>query len=193
MLPSYVGKCFEVTEKLHGSSMTVYFYEGEFGVCSRNIDLKETETNSYWKTAHDQNLFKILEKMYDYSGHYYALQGEMIGEGINGNMYGIKGQMFKLFDIYDITDGHYLDPIERMVFWNQVCREGDGYHVPTLNRMFNFEEFHTVDQLLKVVEHKSTLNPKVWSEGWVMKCHTEGISFKVVSNKFLCTDYGDDS
>ena len=199
-LPGYVGKCFEVTEKLHGSSMTVYCQEKyedphtylSFGVCSRNINLKETDTNTYWKVANDQKLFDILRKMYDYSGHCYALQGEMIGEGINGNMYGIKGHMFKLFDIYDITDGRYLNPIERHIYWCQVCREGDEYHVPILNSVFDFEEFHTVDQLLKMVEHKSTLNPKVWSEGWVMKCHSDGHSFKVVSNKFL-TDQDKDA
>ena len=33
---------FEVTEKLEGSSMTVYLIDGVFGVCSRNLDLKET-------------------------------------------------------------------------------------------------------------------------------------------------------
>lgn len=192
-LPSFVGKCFEVTEKLHGSSMTVYFHDGEFCVCSRNINLKETETNTYWKVARDQNLFKILEKMYEYSGHEYALQGELIGEGINGNMYNIKGHQFRLFDIYDITDQKYLNPIDRMVYWNQVCREGDEYHVPVLNHVFDFEEFHTVEQLLKMVEHKSTLNPKVWSEGWVLKCNDADFSFKVVSNKFLCSKEGEDA
>lgn len=201
MLPSYVGKCFEVSEKLHGSSMTVYIVPNDnennglvYGVCSRNIDLKETDTNTYWKVAHEQNLFKILEKMHEYSGgNSYALQGELIGEGINGNMYNIKGHQFRLFDIYDITHQKYLTPIERMVLWNQVCREGDEYHVPVLNHVFDFEEFHTVEQLLRMVEHKSTLNQKVWCEGWVLKSHDGEVSFKVVSNKFLCTDYGDDS
>ena len=37
---SEAGIQFEITEKLEGSSMTVYRIKGEFGVCSRNLDLK---------------------------------------------------------------------------------------------------------------------------------------------------------
>lgn len=36
-----------VTEKLDGSSYTAYFNRGQFGVCSRNLELLETEGNTY--------------------------------------------------------------------------------------------------------------------------------------------------
>ena len=42
----YKDYIWEVTEKLDGSSMTVYMKDGEFGVCSRNLDLIEDENNS---------------------------------------------------------------------------------------------------------------------------------------------------
>jgi RNA ligase (TIGR02306 family) len=35
------GLVFEVTEKLEGSSMTCYLIDGEFGVCSRNMNLED--------------------------------------------------------------------------------------------------------------------------------------------------------
>ncbi len=44
---------YEVTLKLDGSSMTVYINDGEIGVCSRNIDLIETEGNTFWKVARE--------------------------------------------------------------------------------------------------------------------------------------------
>jgi RNA ligase (TIGR02306 family) len=51
VLTRHNRKTFIVTEKVDGSSMTVYYNNGEFGVCSRNLDLKETEKNSFWKVA----------------------------------------------------------------------------------------------------------------------------------------------
>jgi RNA ligase (TIGR02306 family) len=91
--------CFwEVTEKLDGSSMTAYLYQGEFGVCSRNLDLKESESNSFWRVARERDMENLLRAL----GRNLALQGELIGEGIQKNRYAIKGQQFYLFDIYDI-------------------------------------------------------------------------------------------
>lgn len=191
VLPNYYGKTFEITEKLHGSSQTVYFYDNEYGVCSRNLNLKESDTNTYWKVTREQKLFEFLEKITITTGKEYALQGELIGEGINGNMYNIKGHKFMLFDIFNITEQRYLTPTERHNFHTLFCR--DGMHVPILNHMFTFEEFHTVEKLLQMVEHKSTLNGKVWAEGWVLKCNDVDFSFKVVSNKFLTSKQGEDA
>lgn len=39
---------WEVSEKMEGSSMSVYYNDGEFGVTSRNIDLLETDHNTFW-------------------------------------------------------------------------------------------------------------------------------------------------
>ena len=69
VLPKYYGKTFEVTEKLHGTSSTYYLndIDGEivFGVCSRNRELKESETNTYWKVARESNIENTLRKMND--------------------------------------------------------------------------------------------------------------------------------
>jgi RNA ligase (TIGR02306 family) len=62
---------FYVTEKLDGSSSTFYYNNGEFGVCSRNLELLETEGNTFWKVAREldlENKFKSL-------GRNLALQG----------------------------------------------------------------------------------------------------------------------
>jgi RNA ligase (TIGR02306 family) len=196
-LPSWYGKRFEVTEKLHGSSMTVYItaeYNVGFGVCSRNIDLKESDTNTYWKVAKEQGLLDVLLDMWNKNKkHSYALQGELIGEGINGNMYNIKGHQFKLFDIYDITEGRYLTPVERADMWLRYSNKSViNTHVPVVNPYYILN--HNADELLHMVQHKSRLNPKVWAEGWVLKCNEDPtISFKVVSNKFLTSKEGEDA
>jgi RNA ligase (TIGR02306 family) len=198
VLPNYYGESFEITEKLHGTSSTFYLNniddEIVFGVCSRNRELKEAETNTYWKVARESNIEIILRKFQIISGKFYALQGEIVGEGINGNMYNLKGQHFKLFDIYDITEQRYLTPYERFCMWGiaNIGNETDN-HIPILNAIFILDETHTAEKLLQMVEHKSTLNNKVWVEGWVLKCHDVDFSFKVVSNKFLTSKQGEDA
>jgi RNA ligase (TIGR02306 family) len=47
---------WEVTEKLDGSSMTVYVFDDDEGVCSRNLNLRETEGNSLWTVARRNDL-----------------------------------------------------------------------------------------------------------------------------------------
>jgi RNA ligase (TIGR02306 family) len=53
-------KRFYVTEKLDGSSATFYFKDGVFGVCSRNLELLETEGNTFWKVARQLKLEEWL-------------------------------------------------------------------------------------------------------------------------------------
>lgn len=167
---------WEVTEKLDGSSMTVFVNGEAKGICSRNWNLKETEGNTFWRVARREQL---IEKVCN-TGRNLALQGELIGEGIQGNKYGITGQDFYLFDIYDIDRGEYLTPLERQVF----CDTHGIKHVPVLAKEMVIEEW--VTGLLTMAEGKSVLNTKAEREGLVFKCNTfGGPSFKCISNKWL--------
>lgn len=167
---------WEVTEKLDGSSMTVYVRDEDEGVCSRNLDLKLDENNSFWKVAIRENLIEKIRA----TGRNLALQGELIGEGIQKNPYGIKGQDFFVFDIYDIDLGDYMTPFERRVF----CDTHKIKHVPVIAKEMVIGEF--VQGLLTMAEGKSMLNPNAEREGIVFKCNTfGGPTFKAISNKFL--------
>lgn len=177
---------WEVTEKLDGSSMTVYVRDEDEGVCSRNLDLKLDENNSFWKVAIRENLIEKIRN----SGRNLALQGELIGEGIQKNPYGIVGQDFRLFDIYDIDRGDYLSPLERRVFADTHGIK----HVPLIMTEYVIDGVVHIVQttgsgvqgLLTLAEGKSTLNAKTEREGLVFKCNTfGGPTFKAISNKFL--------
>ena len=171
------GLTFEVTEKLDGSSMTVYSFDGDEGVCSRNLNLRETEQNSLWKVCRRENL---LDKI---AGRDLALQGELIGEGIQGNPYKIKGQQFFVFDIYDIRAGKYFTPAQRRHF----CDTYGINHVPVLTGCAD-KDLGTGDvaEILVWAEAKSVLNDKTEREGLVFKCNADpAIHFKAISNKFL--------
>lgn len=172
---------WEVTEKLDGSSMTVYVHDEDEGVCSRNLNLKESDTNSLWKLARKYDMITKIRA----TGRNLALQGEIIGEGIQGNPYKLKGQDFYLFDIYDIDQGNYLTPTERVTLVETMGIK----HVPIDTGEWHFFD-ETVEYLLECAEGKSQLCATTEQEGLVFKCHNADHSFKAISNKFLLKSGG---
>jgi len=167
---------WEVTEKLDGSSMTVYVMDGEVGVCSRNLDLKRNPDNSLWRAAirHD------LEEKLKIAGGNIAVQGELIGNGIQGNKYKMRDQDFYVYDIYDIDAGRYFTPAERKAFV-EVFKLN---HCPVLHS--NTELIDSVESLLKLAEGKSVMGTiGCEREGLVFKCNEKSVSFKAISNRFL--------
>ena len=173
-----LGYTFEVTEKLDGTSMTAFMVAGVFSICSRNLELKPNPDNSMFKAAVDQDLGPKLFR----TGRNLALQGELIGNGIQGNKYKLKDQGFYVFDIYDIDAKRYLTPAERKAFvaeWNIA-------HVPVFQSAVSLDGL-TIDMLLKHAEGKSVMGdiegPE--QEGLVYKANEAEVSFKVISNRFL--------
>jgi len=173
------GKRFYVTEKLDGSSATFYYKDGEFGVCSRNLELLETEGNTFWRVARELDL---ENKMRDF-GVNISLQGELIGEGIQGNPYKIKGQTVRFFNLFDIDlhqyhSFHMFEPIVKSQFGLET--------VPILDKNFTLPE--TIEEILSYADAKSELNPNFDREGVVIRSMDRKISFKVISNKFLLNE-----
>ncbi len=183
---TYKDDTYEVTLKLDGSSTTIYVKDGEVGVCSRNIDLKETEGNSFWKAARDQNIIEPLLELSKEKGEEYAIQGELIGESIQGNPEKLKGQRFYLFDIYSITEGRYFKPFERYTVLDQLWMLGsDIEHVPIIDQhVFLTQQYETIDDLLNFAEG-SSLNPQTRREGIVFKSWDSDFTFKAIANSYL--------
>ncbi len=178
---------YEVTTKLDGSSMTVYVKNGEIGVCSRNIDLIETEGNSFWKAARDQNIVEALAHICEDKGEEYAIQGELIGEGIQGNPEKLKGQRFYLFDIYSITEGRYFSINERYSILDSMNNlyGADIEHVPIVDGDLRVAQaYDTIDELLEYAEG-SSLNPQTKREGLVFKSWESDFTFKAIANSYL--------
>jgi RNA ligase (TIGR02306 family) len=169
---------FYVTEKLDGSSATFYYNDGVFGVCSRNLELLETEGNTFWKVARELDLENKLQKL----NSNICLQGELIGEGIQGNPYKIKGQTVRFFNIYDIDNQDYYGLPNFLITLDVLELES----VPVLDRNFQLPE--SVDELLKYADKKSELNPNFDREGVVIRSLDRKISFKAISNKFLLNE-----
>ena len=169
------GVPFYITEKLDGSSATFYMKDGEFGVCSRNLDLTETEGNSFWAVARKLKLEEKLKSL----GRNLSLQGELIGEGIQGNRYGIKGQDVRFFNVFDIDQFKRVSREEFFDIMDTLKLDT----VPYLDLPYFLPE--TMSELIEFAEAKSQLNQKAEREGIVLRTADNDISFKVISNKFL--------
>ena len=173
------GAKFEITEKLEGSSMTCYMIDGEFGVCSRNMDLLRDENNTFWKVAIRDKFEERMKKVeYD-----FAIQGELVGPNVQSNIYKLDRHEFFVFDVYNIQSGCYLDPADRIALVGSLGLK----HVPII-AIDKDLGIGTVDELLLWAEDTSYLNLMQQREGIVFKETNGGFSFKAVSNKYLMSE-----
>jgi len=168
---------FVVSEKIDGTNVNFYKKDGVFGVCSRNLELCEGETTQ-WRIAKEMDL---QNKMPDN----FALQGELVGEGIQKNPLKIKGQEVYFFNAYNIESGIYLDYKDFI----ELCKSLGLKTAPIVNDNFSLPK--TVDEMLLYAEGKSLINPDVEREGIVVRPKIERsyngtrFSFKAISNKHL--------
>lgn len=173
------GTSWEVSEKLEGSSCTVAWLEGELHVCSRNLNLLETEGNSFWQVT---RALGLDVKLPVFSGtRNLALQGELVGFGIQGNIYGLNGQQFYLYDVYDADERRYLSADER----EEVAHALDLPHVPVIHAAFDLASTEGMADVLTMADGISVLKAGVAREGLVFKALGEQVSFKAISNKYL--------
>ncbi len=114
MLDRHVGETCYVTEKIDGSSVTYYFKDGNFGVCSRNMELEEDDKNSMWKFARETDLENKLKKR----NRNIALQGEIVGENIQKNTLNLRGQTVFFYNVFDIDAYRYMDFRTSFLRWN---------------------------------------------------------------------------
>jgi RNA ligase (TIGR02306 family) len=163
---------YEVTLKLDGSSCTIFRWEDELRVCSRNLELKINDENK------DNSFVAMALKVGHRIPNGVAVQGELMGPGIQGNREGFTETKFFVFDIYDIDNKFYIDSISRRV----ACNEYGMEMVPVIYDRALAPE--SVEAGLAVAEGPS-INNKV-REGLVWKCNTDpSFSFKTISNQFL--------
>lgn len=167
--------------------MTVFLKDGEFGVCSRNIELKEDDNNSFWKMA---RFLDLENKLREYDLQNLALQGELVGESIQKNPLKIIGQNFYVFDVYDIDKGRYITPDGRRKMMNLFGID----HVPVIHEYFSLHDSGMdMSALIDMANDKSMIND-VPREGIVFKSNqlvkNNTFSFKAISNSYLLKNDG---
>ena len=198
---------YEVTMKLDGSSMTVFarstanpedpsLVQTESGVCSRNLQLKvnaENADNTFIRIALQSGLLGVLEDMSRDGTGNVAVQGELMGPGIQGNRENLKTHQLFIFDVQFLdAGGGYLTPDERTSFMRALYDRGVNpdlvKHVPVLHYGVTLAELGitNVKELLAAAEHPSLVHPV--AEGDVYKRMDGGFSFKAINNVFLAKE-----
>jgi len=174
LLDKYKGEKCYVTEKVDGSSGTFYVNNGEFGVCSRNLELLEDSENSFWKVARQMN---VENKIRSLQGN-FALQGELIGEGIQDNRLKLRGQTIRFFNVFDIDKFEYL-PYEKFI---AILQNLQLPSVPILSD--DYELTNDIEEIIKMATRKSTITPDVWAEGIVIRPLNEKIELLLSNENF---------
>ncbi len=181
--PENQGKVCYITEKVDGTSSTFYLNNGEFGVCSRNLELRDSERNLHWLVAKQYDLENKLRQV----GRNLAIQGEIIGPSIQSNKYELKQLTLMLFNIVDIDRYAYLDYADFVA----LAYDMGLTTVPILREDYVLGQ-DDIKGLVALSDAKSAVNPKAYREGIVIRPLVEApdpelgrLSFKVVNPSFL--------
>jgi RNA ligase (TIGR02306 family) len=170
------------TIKCDGASGTVYRWNDHFGVCSRNLEMKDTPDNAFWKVARKYDLAERLP-----AG--YAVQFEACGEGIQKNRLGIRGVDGFVFNVWSIAESRYLD--------HEAAREfARSLGLRVVPEAFRWDAFDAPLEALLVMAQGVYEGTRNQREGIVVRPLQERysptlngrLSFKVLNNVFLLAE-----
>lgn len=182
-LTKFKGVKCVYSEKLDGASATYYLKDGEFGACSRSLDLIKDDRNTYWQMVEKYDVENKLRSL----GRNIAIQGELIGDGIQSNKYklGKNERRLYLFNIFDIDKFEYLRYEEFVSLVNELNMDT----VPFIDVDFKLTD--DIDELIELSKGSSALNKNTRREGIVIKSYEEindmgeRVSFKAINPDFL--------
>lgn len=177
---------FYKTEKLEGQSATYEYYKGKFNRYSHNVKLNKNSKGSWLRVEELYDIKNTLKEFYKQVNVYIALQGEIIGPGIQGNIYNKNEYEFYIFRIKDLSTGKYFEYsfLTLCINFLSSISGKDFKLVPVLGE--NEHLLGSVQELLDDSEkEKSKINPSVLREGVVWRSMTDQrIGFKVKSPKY---------
>ena len=163
------------TVKYEGKSSTFCIEDGIFKVSSRNLSYDDTPENradkqcdDYFKVADKYRIKEILEKL---EGN-YVIQGEIVGPGIQSNIYGLKDLHLKIFRVKDLKSGKLLNFDELYEFVAKV--NAMGYELETVEVLKKYDklsDFITVNNINEVCEGLYKISNFEVFPGDVIKFH----------------------
>lgn len=176
------GRPYYISLKLDGTSCTFIVdpRDGEYHVCGRNYSYRRSDFHSFWRISDRYNLEEGLRSM----GGRCALQGEVVGPGIQKNRIGLRNVDFYAFNVIDVSNGSRLHFDEAM----SVSERLGVKFVPILERGESFS--YSQEELLEMAkgkyrDHFSEAKDSEEREGIVVRSLCGLVSFKAISNEFL--------
>lgn len=173
------GLPYYITVKVDGMSSTFFKTVEKFGVCSRNLELKEHENNVFWKLARKYGLDTIREGVY--------IQGEIAGPGIQKNRLNLVEPDLFVFNV-KMIEGDVpvsFETLKDFIFmgnYNQGFPEKKLKMVPVLESGDSFQ--YSLEQLITLAGSTKYANG-AGAEGIVVRSQDGLISFKVMNNNYL--------
>jgi RNA ligase (TIGR02306 family) len=178
---------WDVSVKMDGTSGTFFLMNGEFGVCSRNQELKDSEGNVFWKMARKYNIENRM-KVFSagMSNLNFAIQGEVAGPGIQSNRAKLTEVQLFVFTIQNIDRGIRVDNGGIQGILDQMNRLGENFDdlkmVPTLTEV---PPLKTLEDVAKLAEGNNLINEST-REGIVLRAKNNAhISMKFINPSYL--------
>lgn len=91
---------YYISTKMDGTSVTMYWMDGHFGVCGRNYEYADDGKCAMWKYAHEHG---IPERMAKCRLPDVAIQGEFCGAGIQKNRLKLARPEWYVFTVIDLA------------------------------------------------------------------------------------------
>lgn len=174
---------FYLTEKLEGSAAT---YENRvyrtwygkpkniFRVYSHNTLRPKEDDSIWWRIARQENLQEKLK------GRNLVIQGEIVGEGIQKNIYKLPEIRFYIYGMKYLNLPTSPIQLADLIYTSTTLRL---QLVPMLEQR---KLFQTIPEILKHAEGQSKLNKETKREGVVWRdIHDHRIGFKAKSISYL--------
>jgi len=124
-----------------GTSGTFYLRGGQFGVCTRNLELLEDETNSFWRRGARISSARSA----GHSQRRFCPARRNSRRGIQSNHLRVRGVSFAAFNLFDIAAHCYLGHAQLAEF----CRATE---VPMVRVVWEGEFRFTLEQLIALAK-----------------------------------------
>ena len=183
---------FVGTMKMDGSSITVFHYPPEYqedgcvtGYCSRNQQLEFPEegqdAGKFYQGADKSGLFSKVTKLHELYGSYYAIQGELVGPGIQGNFEKFDQYQVFVYNIFDIQKQQYVD-------YGTFAEMAEAIDLQICPVVYEATPIlsQPLETILAMANGKGVINS--YREGIVFKQLSGTTQFKVISNKYLAKE-----
>ena len=172
---------------------------GVFFPCSRNVAYPKDNGNEFWLMAKKYDLEAKLRKYSKDKGVVLAIQAELIGPGIQGNIYRLKEKEIRMFTAKDVKSGRFLN-------LNELIELRDRYEIPMVpilkvaklrevfpdietalrvSFMRKSDEEHLYEGFKKVLAAETWVPDDVLNEGLVVRGVKNEFSFKVRNPQYV--------
>lgn len=162
---------YYISTKMDGTSVTMYWKDGHFGICGRNYEYADDEKCAMWKYAHEHN---IPERAAVCNLQDVAIQGEFCGAGIQKNRLKLIKPEWYVFTVIDLTNNRRY-PLHKM---QELCEKLQLKMVPIEEEREVFT-YDSVEALLERAKGK-----------YLSGMHKEGIVIRPVDPVYSKTIEG---